>query len=558
VPLEHSSSPSRRWYRPAREPLPDEPGRLVVCALLAQARRARGCTTAGDDRLETRAYALKRYLFRLGHAARAGRYATSIEQLVVGVAPVMGWGSIPTGADRTRFVRAHRKSVQRWLDDLEAARVVAHEPERDDDGRWWRTQIVLLAAPEPAARDLGVAQARARAWTRRARRRRSSRLVAIRRRSGAPAAATRARLARTRRFAAHEARRRACVDWILSVDLTHPFGAPPTSAQSVAAPKRRAKAPTSESAGPTALRSAQALVSAPASADGTDARGRAVLAAAAAERIRTAGIEESERRARRLADLRQRAKVRDRLQRDHAARRVAETLRWPSGHPCPTGRLREAWVAYRHGLDAVVQGGSVTAGAQHAAVGRRARHAIALFEQHAHQRPPGWPATGSAALCALASQGRAATFAGDVARLLILAKQMRAIAEAGDKAWLRRAQVQAERRSVRSASPLPFRRAAGPRLVAPEHRRQAVRDRVLLSGGDPSAWPNAALAAAAVGLPTPSLTGPDPFDELDGRGARAARYRADLPAGRLELAPDWHHVHDEPQGGLIHAMSRDH
>jgi hypothetical protein len=65
VPLEHSSSPGRavarrRWYRPAREPLPSEPGRLVVCALLGRARRARGCVTPGNDRLETRAYAVKR------------------------------------------------------------------------------------------------------------------------------------------------------------------------------------------------------------------------------------------------------------------------------------------------------------------------------------------------------------------------------------------------------------------------------------------------------------------------------------------------------------------
>ena len=133
---------------------------MVVCALLGRARRARGCTTPGDDRLETRAYALKRYLFRLGHAARSGRFATSVEQLVVGVAPVMGWGKVPRGrGERARFVRAHRKSVQRWLDDLQAAGVVAHEPERDNRGQWWRTQIVLLAAPERDER--GAARRRA-------------------------------------------------------------------------------------------------------------------------------------------------------------------------------------------------------------------------------------------------------------------------------------------------------------------------------------------------------------------------------------------------------------
>jgi hypothetical protein len=76
-------------------------------------------------------------------------------------------------------------------------------------------------------------------------------------------------------------------------------------------------------------------------------------------------------------------------------------------------------------------------------------------------------------------------------------------------------------------------------LVSPEHRRQQIRDRVLLLGRDPAAWPNADLAAAALGVASPPLAGPDPFDDLDGRGARAARYRAELTAGRFELPPDW-------------------
>ncbi len=130
VPLDRTSAPparrsSRRWYRPAIEPLPAEPGRLVVCALLGRARRERGCATPGDDRLETRAYAVKRYLFRLGHAQRSARFATSIGQLVAGLAPVIGWGPVPRDrAERARFVRAHRRSVQRWLDDLQAAGLV--------------------------------------------------------------------------------------------------------------------------------------------------------------------------------------------------------------------------------------------------------------------------------------------------------------------------------------------------------------------------------------------------------------------------------------------------
>lgn len=543
MPLEHSSSSRRRWYRPAREPLPDEPGRLVVCALLARARRARGCATAGDDRLETRAYALKRYLFRLGHAARSARYATSIEQLVAGVAPVMGWGTVPSGRrERARFVRAHRKSVQRWLDDLEAAGVVAHEPERDVDGRWWRTQIALLTAPEPDTGDVSVARTRARTWTRREGRRRRAgraRLAGIRRRSSVPAAATRARMARARRFGVHEQRRRAAIEEILAEDLTHPFGAPPASAQSVAASKRREPASAQRSEGPAAQRSAPTVDQAPALADGTDVRGRVARSPAVPEPRRTAGIEESEPVARRVAALRRRAAQRDQLQRAHARCRVAETLAWPVGRSCPIARLREAWAAYRHGLDAVVQGGSVTAGPRSHAVERRLRGAIALYEQHAAACPPGWPTSGPAALLALASQHRAATFAGDVARLLILAKQMRAIAAERDPERLRRARARAERRATDAVGPLRYRRAGAPRLVSPEHRRQQVRDRVLLDGGDPAGWPNADLAGEFRGIPSPPLSGADSFDELDGRGARARRHRAALAAGQFALSSDW-------------------
>ena len=163
-----------------------------MCALLGRARRERGCTTPGDDRLETRAYAVKRYLFRLGHAQRSARFATSIGQLVAGLAPVMGWGPVPRDrAERARFVRAHRRSVQRWLDDLQAAGLVVHEPERDADGLWWRTQIVLLAAPAPSASELRAARKRARGWRGRERARRRRGRVApslggIRGRSGVP------------------------------------------------------------------------------------------------------------------------------------------------------------------------------------------------------------------------------------------------------------------------------------------------------------------------------------------------------------------------------------
>ncbi len=76
-----------------------------------------------------------------------------------------------------------------------------------------------------------------------------------------------------------------------------------------------------------------------------------------------------------------------------------------------------------------------------------------------------------------------------------------------------------------------------------------MRDLVLLEGGDPAAWPNAALALAhlpALVAGSVRLLGPDRFEELDGVGARAARYRAELERGRWRLP----HLRP-PDGGVM-------
>jgi hypothetical protein len=543
---------------------------LVVCALLGRARRARGCSTPGDDRLETRAYAVKRYLFRLGHAARSGRFACSLEQLVAGLAPVMGWGQVPRGgAERPRFVRAHRRSVQRWLDDLEAAGLVAHEPERDQTGVWWRTQIVLLAAPAPEGDELRVAQARARGWRARERRRqrrarRAPSLGAIRARACEPQQSTRARLARERAVAAHEARRRARVEAELarararrdpSGVLTHPFGAPPTSAHPPETARRRRRPPAPEARIQARSRSPQTLIAAPTFVAGTGAHAREaalpprpVTPARRKECTEEIGFGPPERfdalvRRRVAARQAQLARL-IALRREHAANRVDAVVAWPIGQACPVGRLREAWVAYRHGLGAVAEGGSVAAGAQSPAVALRARHAIAVYDAFAVRRPPGWPASGAGALCALASQRRAAVFAGDVARLLILAKGMRAAALEHDAGRVACAAARAQRRDAASTAPVAFRLAIV-RWETAELRRRRVRDAVLRAGDDPAAWPNAELAERyhpqlrpepAIG---PALVGAEAFAELDGVAARAGRYRAELTTGRWRLDAHW-------------------
>ena len=536
-----------------------------MCALLSRARRARGCSTPGDDRLETRAYAVKRYLFRLGHAARSGRFACSVEQLVVGLAPIMGWGAVPTsGSERARFARAHRKSVQRWLDDLQGAGVVAHEPERDERGWWWRTQIVLLTAPAPNAEELRVAQGRAQGWrarerARRRKHRRACALATIRSRASQPQQSTRSRLARARARAAHEARRRALVEAQIETGratahargvLTHPFGAPPTSADAMQSSKRDQRAHTPQDWAPAATRSAQTLKMTPTSAAGTGAHARAVnggtLTATppgAEQRIQEIGrIPPDEFEVlvlRRVADRERQLAVRAALRREHVLRRSQEVISWPRGRTCPVGRLAEAWAMHRHGATAVAERGSAAAGPRSPELAGRAAGAIALYERFADQRPPGWPQTGPAALCALASQRRAAVLAGDLARLLALARGMRASALLGSAERLERAAARAQRRGPSEDGGVAFR-TGPPRWETAEQRRSRVRDELLLAGGDPAAWPNAALAAAALARRTPAGTEPevlgeDPHAELDGVGARAARYRAEQDAGRWAL-----------------------
>jgi hypothetical protein len=547
-----------------------------VCALLSRARRARGCSTPGDDRLETRVYAFKRYVFRLGHAARSGRFACSVEQLVVGLAPVMGWGAVPAGGSgRARFVRAHRKSVQRWLDDLQAAGLVAHEPERDTRGWWWRTQIVLLTAPAPTIEELRVAKKRAHGWrarerARRRQRRRACALATIRSRASEPRRRTRRQLAQARAGATHESRRRSGVEaQILTARalerdlglLTHPYGAPPTSADVQESSKRHERAPAPQACAPAATRPAQALNVAPSLAAGTGAHARAAsggrltaMPAATKERIEEIGRwsrEDFEAFVlRRVAERESLLAARAAIRRVHVLRRTQELNSWPQGRSCPIGRLAEAWAVHRYGADAVAKRGMAAAGPCSPELARRAASALALYERFADERPPGWPQTGPAAVCALAGQHRAVVLAGDIARLSRLAARMRASALLRSPERLERAAARAHRRQ-RSQDHGASYRTGRARWESAEQRRVRVRDELLLVGADPAAWPNSALAMQVLGrggphTVGPALIGPDPHTELDGVGARAARHRAELARGHWALPAD---LTTTPTGG---------
>src|SRR4051812_46430318 len=220
-----------------------------------------------------------------------------------------------------------------------------------------------------------------------------------------------------------------------------------------------------------------------------------------------------------------------------ALARVAAAPGWPAGPTCPLGRLREAWAAHRYGVAQLVEAGAAAAGIVRPGMAGRVARAIRLYEAVSGQRPAGWPSSGPGALCALAAIGGAHVLAGDVARLLQLAEGMAAAALADDPERVQRSRARAQARCAPGPSRLAFR--LSPRAETAEGRRRRVRDALLMAGRNPAAWPNASLAIEhapeLAGRPQPRLLEPDRFAELDGLGARAARYRDELKRGHWQL-----------------------
>jgi hypothetical protein len=584
APIVAPAREPRRWYPPERVAVPPEPGRVVTNALINVARRARGCRTRGDDRIEMRGYAVKRLLWRWACAQRSGCFACSVAQLVAGLAPILGWGPAPADrAERERWVCAHRKSVQRWLDDLQAAGVLSYEGERDNRGQLWRTLITLSAAPAPPSDELAWARQRARAWRRRSRRRQRRRrpprrsLEAIRRRSARPQRASRSRLARRRACELHERRRRAAAEAQIArdhqeKDRTHPFGAPPTSETSPVIPTTLIESTTAEVENSAELNPVQTVTEVESLAARSGARERENPTTARHTKPGTTGTEENgagtslvdpwpdvEARivARQAASTwRRHEAARQAL---HRARKLADA---PLGRGWGLGRMREAWVVFRFGTalretfqapcsgpELVGDHGSGDAGPRRPGQRRRASDAIALYEAFAEGRPPGWPAAGAAALCVLAAQQRAGTLEGDIARLRCLAKDMRAAALHAYPQRVEHARRRADRRAAAAAPGVPrfaFRqtRPGGrPRFETPELRRLRVRDKLLRDGAHPGLSPNVFRAGwqAAKRQEAGADTWGDPvlYRLPDGMTERAQRYQREIAEGRWALPAGW-------------------
>jgi hypothetical protein len=215
--------------------------------------------------------------------------------------------------------------------------------------------------------------------------------------------------------------------------------------------------------------------------------------------------------------------------------------------------LREAWVVYRYGTairdqwltpdsgpERVGDHGAGDAGPRGHGQQCRAAAAIALYEHRADHRPPCWPRAGAAALCALAALGRADTLEGDIARLLVLAKDMRACAIVNDHQRRARMARRAAVRAHPALGPLSFRSSRPARWETLEQRRQRLCDELLLAGEDPSTWTiAAALAHRFVLILAAKLGDGDVDQELDGARARGLRYAEEIRSGRWDLPPAW-------------------
>jgi hypothetical protein len=369
------AAPPRRWHACPRGPLPPEPGRLATNVIVNVARHARGCATRGDDRIETRANALRRLLWRWGHAKGSGRYATSIWQLVDGLAPILGWGTPPPKdhPDRERFCRAHAQNVRRWLEDLQSGGLISFTGEPDNRGQDWRTIITLHKPPELPADELDVATARKKAWERRrrvaarARRKRrrparGRRLELIVRASQRPQKATQRRLAiaracqvRDHRAAAAAARESSPP---ISEDRTHHFVASPTAKHFSATENVIARVQVCwDSSGVTRTRASEpdhtvaALEGPPETASTTEPD---VVGSPNTDPATAAAFSPAETADRAAAivdrvaavDADRRARVE--LVASHATRRAGELATSAPDRGWPAWRVQEAWVVWRY------------------------------------------------------------------------------------------------------------------------------------------------------------------------------------------------------------------
>jgi hypothetical protein len=440
---------------------------VEVLALVKRARERLGRVFGWDARLESSCIAVLFYLYRRAYGEQwagrggSGRFGCSVAQLVMGLAPIMGWGGLPNRGrlprdkylrERQAFVERHRASVRRWLDWLELAGLVSHTPQQDEDGVWWRTIIELHPAPEIEGELLQAAVDRRAGWPGRERRRRSRArrrdLTAILRRARLTRAERRARgVERRRRVAECAGRQRVAEAVAESLELaakahvSHPFGAsttsrdlPPSNSQDETSNRGLTGARTYFSETATELQTGGGEGEAGQAPVGEDLRW------AVYNKVMAARFAHSDEEWAPVLDL--------------PCRRVAELLEWPNKRPCPRWRLIEAWTHAAHGPYMAVSGGFRLAfwSEDRGHHGPRLERALARYARYATVRPSGWPESPVAAFAAFLAahtpkqEGPQRGMAYDVQRFNELTKEMSAYAHVTGEGYLERAARRTERR----------------------------------------------------------------------------------------------------------------
>lgn len=485
---------SRRALRHAVAP-PVQPVGVEILAAITATRREQGRTMPWDARLETSAIAVLEYLWRRGRGEKwagadgSAMYACSLRQLIVGLAPIMGWRDTPVlsrdasvGAQLrharyeqqvARFVKRHRKTVQRWLDWLQLAGLVSHTPQQDEEGFWWRTVIELHPAPLLDPELLEEALQRRQGWRARERRRegrgRKRNLTAILRRARLTRAQRRTRAVQRRRECARETARqriRAAIADSLAraaqTHLTHPYGASTTSRESL----------ESNSEDESVNRRL------------TGARARLSVAPRSLPRTTTSSEERNTGGGDDLRWAVYREVMATRFgnpppewpaQLAAAQRRVYQLTTWPETRPCPRWRLIEVWTVAAHGPEMAAAGGFRLAfwRESHEHHGPRLERALARYTRHRDVRPRGFPAEATAAFVHFLThhtrpqEGPEHGMAYDVQRFNELTKRMSAYAHYRRPEHLQHLAARAERRqrarALADTLTLKFRsRHAGP------------------------------------------------------------------------------------------------
>ena len=441
--------------------LPAEPLGVEVLAAVKHARGRVGRRQEWDARLETSAIAVLAYLWRRGRGEKwagchgSARYGCSLAQLVIGLAPIMGWRGIPDRSDERavgRFVNRHRKSVQRWLDWLQLAGLVSHTPQQDEEGFWWRTIIELHPIPQLPAELLHEAVDRRAGWPARERRRhargRRRNLTAILRRARLSKTQRRSRaIARRRELARHAERQRVRAQVAASLadaaktHVTHPFGASTTSRSSL-------KEVSQDEAPNRRLTGAPAQFSEIVNTLQTSTTGSEENGTRTGEEVRWAVYNEVKRRRFERTDEEWAPFLRA------PARRLEQLTVWPESMLLPRWRLIEAWTVAAHGPYMTLAGGFRLAfWSEHAPHhGPRLDRALARYARYAAARPPGFPTVPIAAFARFLAchtprqNGPEHGMAYDVQRFNELTKQMSAYTHYTREKHLEHAAARARRR----------------------------------------------------------------------------------------------------------------